>query len=250
MPNDLAAIKLDGTIPPKEFQIAVDSFTRLIDLLTIDIAGRQNVDWDMAYPAKGSARIGFRGVSDDAETVQRIVAAYDQVGKAIAARQPVPYSDDVARAARSLVGLINGHVKAVTFFTEESEYPVDVAPPPVAIPKTDVGVGSILGEIRTVSKHNGLSFSLYDRIFERAVRCHVGIEYEDTLRQLWGKFAWVSGTIYRNPKTGQPEEVRDIFDLQQDRSATSGDYRRAIGIIPHNPDDPPSEETIRRIRNA
>jgi hypothetical protein len=250
MPSDQAAIKLDGVVPLKEFQIAVDSFTKLIEELTLEIVGRGIINWEISQLEHGSALFGVKAISHNLEATNRIIEAYDVVGESIANSRPIPFSDGVERAANELVGIINGHIKSVIFITENAERVITSAPIAPKPSKSLYSIGSIRGEIRTVTKNRGIYFSLYDSIFGRAVKCYAGSEYEDILREYWGKRAIVSGTVQRDPVTGRPEEIREIFDLRLDETTTVGDYRRVVGLLPSGPNDPPSEEIIRRIRNG
>ena len=113
-----------------------------------------------------------------------------------------------------------------------------------------VSIGAVTGRIQTLINRNGLRFSLYDRLFDKAIACYLSQGQEEMMREDWGKRARVSGRVSREATTGRPIAVRRITSVkileEPDRSA----YRKARGVISWKPGDKLPEQAIREMRDA
>lgn len=109
--------------------------------------------------------------------------------------------------------------------------------------------GSVTGVVDTISRRNGFVFTLYDDIFDRAVRCHVSISQQEKLRGIWGERVKVIGFIHRDPETGRVASVKDIKKIDI-ISSQKDQYRQARGVVPYHPDDEAAEKIIRQLRDV
>ena len=254
MNTDRIALKLNGVVPLSDYARVIDHFAQLVGALSNEVAGKDSVTWEITHLEAGSALTEIRGYADDAHQVQRVVAAYAVVGQAIAQGATIPYSFVVAEQARLLTAIINGHVESIEF--RVADQVATVAQPVVAAPTTEriYSVGTVTGQVDTVSKRRGYTFTLYDLIFDRAVTCYLYPDQEDLMRNAWGKIATVGGEVWRDAETGRPLEVRNVtFVETEDEPATEKDapaYLSALGVLSGLLTNQPSETVIRDLRDV
>src|SRR5438552_11464794 len=103
----------------------------------------------------------------------------------------VPYSKRVQKEAKGLAGMLLSGVEAVRFDTAEGEVTLrDLSaapePPPTVTPPTST-YGAVTGRVQTLSSRSHLRFTLYDRLYERAVSCYVTEGRESLMREIWDK---------------------------------------------------------------
>lgn len=245
------SIKLNGSIPLDEYRKAIDSFSQLIASLSNDIAGKDMVSWRVAKLHTGSAFIEVAGHSIDAQAVDSVVAAYTTAADAVATNRPIPYSPTIRTHFYRLIKLIDGNIKSIEFGTEQVNRIVDtpIVHQDVELPAQTVSVGSISGQVETLSRRKGLYFTIYDQIFNKAVRCNMRKEQEPLMRNIWGKKAIVSGKITRDRRTGQPLSVNEVFEIEVVETSDSGDLSEFRGLLRRQPNSPSSEDRIRRLRD-
>jgi hypothetical protein len=241
---------LTGILTADEYRKAVNHFVGLVNALSDVVAERVSIDWQLSNIDYGSVLMEFSGYSNSESAVREVVAAYGVATRAAAERQPIPYPASVRSQLEALTGLINGHIKSIEFTTSTAESVV-TAP----IPHTEeravkwTALGSVRGRVQTISDRQSLYFNLYDSVFDDAVRCTVLLEQQEMLRDIWGKEVIVTGTVTRNPDTGQPISISGIIDIQVINMLPRDTYKRFRGIVEYDPNDPPSHERIRRLRD-
>lgn len=252
MDKDTLALRLDGVVPVIEFARAIGHFAALITALSKEVAGLVPVEWEIAKLESSSPKVIARGISTELEVIERVVTAYGIVGESLQTGQPIPYSDEVASEARQLVGILNGKVKAVTFVTPTNETTVDH--PLTEGQDEKLGkrytLGTVTGVAVSLLRQPGLQLTITDLIFNRAVSCFLSSDYEESMRAVWGKTVAVTGLIYRDPLTGRPLEVRNVFRLETVEDTSPGGFKAAAGAFVWKLGDEPAELTIRRIRDA
>lgn len=245
------ALRANGVMPLNEFRNVVAAFADLIGALSDEIAGKDEVTWQLSGLEYGSAAIQIAGYAEDPMAVRRVVAAYRTVAVAAQERRVIPYSESVQAAVRTLTGVINDHVKGLEFLTVDSRTMVSA---PIKAEATEAPVnqaswGSVRGKVQTISERNALSFTLYDSLFDLAVRCTVAADRRELLRDIWGKEVEVTGRVRRDPHTGRPEAISDVTEIEVIELDAPSGYRRARGILTSVADLPLPEERIRRLRD-
>lgn len=252
MNRDRIALKLNGVVSLDDYAKVIDHFANLVGALSKEVAGKDAVEWQIAHLEAGSAFAEIRGYANDTQQVERVVKAYAIVGEAIAQNTIIPYSLVVAEQARLLTAVINGHVKSIEFIVADKITSIEQ---PLVAETTDNRVytlGTVTGQVDTLSKRRGYTFTLYDLIFDRAVTCYLQPDQEDLMRNAWGKIATVAGEICRDAETGRPLEVRNVsyveIEVEPDESLPS--YEAARGILAGFFDDLPSETLVRGLRDA
>lgn len=256
MNNDLLTLTLDGDIPLDLFARAVTHFKDLVVALSDEASDDQVVEWHIEHLQSGSAIIEIRPYADDIEIIDRIVRAYDEVGEALANREPVPFSQAVANAAYGLTGLLNGKITGLALQTRYNRFTITEAAP---IQHTTAAAhrpawGEVRGEVGGITRRPNaqdtpnVQITIYDELFGRAVACHLGPGWHDKVTQYWGKRIAVTGLVYRDAQSDRPYKVREITSINILR-LPSGEYWRARGAIPWQLGDEPAEASIRRLRD-
>ena len=250
MRDNQIAVRFDGIVPLDEYHKAISHFAGLVTTLSDEVAGRDVVFWRVSDLEFGSATIEVTGEAHDVQLVRNVVAAFATATDAAARRQPIPYSEPIRAQLTALTKLINGNIHTIEFRTSEGGVSVEnPIPAPERADARWIGLGSVRGEVETLSKRTRPYFVLYDRVFDKAVRCYMAQEQMETMRDIWGKQVAVTGTITRELATGRPFEVRDVIDVEVIQKMVPDSYRSLRGILGPATGLPSSEERIRRIRD-
>ena len=248
MANNTMTLALSGDIPFGAFATAIGSFSALVDALGREFDAREGVEWFVEALERSSAIATIRGESEIPEKVEKVVAGFTEVGRALELGRAVPYSANVARHAYNIVQVLDGHITSVRFETAQEEHIV-ASPPSQRVIPLRPAYGALEGRIQTLRSRWGLRFTLYDVLYDRAVSCYLEVGMEPIMREAWGKRAIIEGLVTRDPSTGRPITIRRISDVRLlDESV--GDYRRARGIMQVPDDAPKPEEVIRRLRDG
>ena len=250
MPDDTVTLVLDGEVHLDDFAKAIQSFSDLLTALSREITGESNIEWIIEELSAGSATATARGYSEDALLAESVVLGFHHVGAAMERGAPIPYSARVGQPARNLAKVINGGITSMRFETSHGE--ATLASPSLEgdKPKIQYNIGQIAGVVETLTRRRGLKFTLYDLIFDRAVACYLKKGQEDEIRDAWGRYVMVSGSIGRSTEDGKPALVRDILRVEVLKPVPPGHYKRARGAIHYSEDMPSPEELIRRMRDA
>jgi len=249
MAQDTLTLKLNGVIPLADFAKSVEKFSDLIAALSEEIGGSSDVEWNIAQLESGSAIATIQGYASDQRVVDRIIQGYETVARSLDLGLPIPYSDDVADAARKITQVIDGKIKSVMFITDHQSAEITKAVTEEPQDK-NYTLGTVTGVVDTLSRRRGLRFTLYDALFDRGVICHLSEDKQEVMRGAWGNRVIVHGRIQRDPETGRPLVVRDISHVEIEEVVAPGSYKRARGVLPWKYGDPPAEEVIRRHRDA
>jgi hypothetical protein len=247
------SLKLNGDVPLDLFAEAMGHFSALILSLTEDVLGPEKVDWEVARLEGGSALALIRGQHQEEEKIERVVHAYEQVGRALEWGYPIPYSEQVASHARGITAILNGQVTSIAFATDDYTASIDKhrseAEQEAAQPDRVYSLGALTGIVGAIAKRPFLKLTLYDTLFDRAVTCYLEKSQEETARNIWGQRVTVTGMISRDPDTGKPIDVRQVTHIEVEQHSPPGSYKRAQGIIPWEEGSELSEEIIRRLRD-
>lgn len=253
--SDTATLELQGRVSLEQFADAVAHFHRLLRALTAE-SQAHDVRWEIDALSTGSAIATVRGVPENGtkpERVEQVVRNYLEVGQALKSRMTVPYSPKVQIEANGLAAMLRAGVEGVRFDTAEGEVTLNELP--VAEPSAPVTVaaegtyGAVTGRVQTLSSRSELRFTLYDRLYERAVSCYVTKERKSLMREIWDKLATVEGWVTRDPLSGRPLAVRRITNVTLLDEVGPQAYTNARAILPLKRDDPSPEEAIRRLRD-
>ena len=254
MAADFVTLALNGDVPLAAFARAMQHLSALIEALTAELDVTGAMTWVVDELQAGSAVATFRGeptLGHDVEAVTRVVHAYTAVGHALAAHERPPYSPRVIRAAEAIVALVADRVASVRFETAEADATISgvlIRAEPSATPVH--AYGAVEGRIQTLTSRGGLRFTLYDAVYDHAVRCFLEEDKDDLARDAWRRAAIVEGLVSRDPVFGYPVTIRRITAIHPLEGVAPGSYRRARAILPRLPQEDAPEERIRRVRDA
>ena len=113
-----------------------------------------------------------------------------------------------------------------------------------------VSIGAITGRVQTLSSRAGLRFNLFDTVHDRSVTCYLKLGQEEVMREVWGSWATVVGTVSRESVTGKPISIRDIRKVERLDEVSPRTYQEARGAVPWETGDILPEEAIRLLRDA
>lgn len=250
MLNDTLTFALEGEVALSEFSSALGNFNDLLIHISNDVGGGAKVDWIIDELYVGSAVATFHGVYEDVQIIEQIVSAYEKVGESLEHGVEPPFSIEVKRSAQKLTSIVNGKITALRFETPKKDFLISGRMfAEGKFPPMKYSLGTIKGTVQTLSMRKKLSFTIWDSMFDRAVNCYLHEGAEETMRDIWGKRAIVSGKIGRQAETGRPVVIRDVRYVRKLEELTPGSYKRAKGVLPWGEGDELPESIVRRIRN-
>jgi hypothetical protein len=256
MANTVVTLALDGEPTLDDFAKAIESFRQVVTSLTNEVAPDAGVQWVIDDLERSSAIASVRGVAPDSqlEHVEDVVHAFERVGAALQAEQPVPFAPAVAIAANELTTLLNGRVTSVRLETAEQDYTVYSPQTTAAILPTDIpragAYGAVEGRVQTISNRGGLRFTLFDLLEDKAVSCYLEEGRQGIMTDVWGRIAVVEGWVKRDGRTGRPRSIRRVRAITLKGDGRPGDWREARGAVPIPIGALSAEDAIGRIRDG
>lgn len=250
MAKNTLTFALEGEVALEEFASAINNFNSLLNNLSGDVGGGAKVEWVIDELYAGSAVATFHGVYEDIKIVEHIIDAYEDVGDSLANGREITYSSSVKRSAQNLTSILNGKITAIRFETPVRDYLISgKSLSGKKLSPMKYSHGTVKGTVQTLSMRKKLSFTIWDSMFDRAVNCYLKEGAEETMRNVWGKRAIVSGKIGRQSETGRPVVVREVRYVRTLEDVGPGSYKRAKGVLPWVEGDELPEDIIRRLRN-
>jgi hypothetical protein len=254
--NDTITLVLDGEVSLDAYARALQSFQGLIAALSSEVAHNSSLTW-VVSSLQGSSAISTirgRGPADD---VASVVNAYEAVGEAAQNRTAIPFSPKIEAEARQILKLVDsGAVDSIRFETQQRDAIVRrdhlrlVKDEPAKQALADsTALGAVVGRVDTLSRRDGLRFTLYDALNDKAVSCYLKPGFEEIMRNVWGRLATVTGVVRRDAVTGRPLSIRQVTEVRPLPEGSLGDWRAARGARPGTPGRSP-EAAIRAVRDA
>lgn len=251
MEKDTLIISLEGEVSLDDFSITMRRFNALVTALSEEVAKNTKIDWHIEELSAGSATAAVRGVCEDMIFVERTVDAYEIMGSKMEKGEEIPYPKTISDKAKAITKILNGNITAIQFSTiDKDNYITSASLKGKNVKSIKYSLGSIRGTVESLTMRTKLYFTLWDSLFDKAVKCYYSQGEQETMREIWGKRVEVSGRIGRNPENGYPITIRDIFNVKLLSDITPGSYRNARGVIPWNVGDEKPENMIRRLRNG
>ena len=250
MAKDTITFALEGDIVLEQFASALNNFNTFLNSLSSDVGEGAKVEWVIDELYSGSAVITFQGIYEDITVVENIINAYEDVGDFLATGKEIPYSHNVKRSAQNLTSILNGKISMIRFETRTRD--ITISGKSVhgeEAPIMKYSHGTIKGIVQTLSRRKRLRFTIWDSMFDKPVNCYIKEGEEETMRNVWGKRAIVSGKVGRQAETGKPVVMRDVRYIRILETITPGSYQSSKGVIPWVKGDELPEVIIRRLRN-
>ena len=236
-------IALDGNVPLEEFARTIGKFNELVKALSEEV-GAPTLDWIIDDLQISSAIATIRA-ENATEKAQEVVAAYAEIGDALAFGRPVKYSAIIKQAAQNIVNIKDARIKSVRFETPSREATIETSPGRIiefpAVPEDGKepakpnnhtsstaalfdealiysiagksSYGGIHGRVQSLNNRGNLRFTIYDLFYDKAINCYMAEHNKELLRDIWGKMAVVEGMITRDFKTGRPLAIRQVKNI-------------------------------------
>lgn len=250
MAGSTVTLVLEGEIPLAKFAQAMAGFNRLVESLSKEVASGAAIQWTVDTLQSGSAIATARGESEAQTAVEEVVHAYLTAAKAEERGEPSPYSPSVHKAFASIAQVLDGDITAARFETEEGDATVYGGTAPKAPSPVLSAYGAVTGRVQTLTSRGSLRFTLFDVLLDRAVSCYLEPGYEETMRDMWGRIAFVEGWVTRDRASGRPLSVRRITRVTPRLEVEPGGFRQARGAVRVAEDAMNPETTIRKLRDA
>ncbi|MCA9936914.1 MAG: hypothetical protein H6662_15520 [Ardenticatenaceae bacterium] len=255
MINDTVKLELRGDIQIDVFSEAVRHFSELVVALSKDIAGQDTIEWELDTLEYGSpAVLTWQGHSDDVDIIENVVGAVETIGQKLEQGSAIPYGEQIRTIAHNLARIPNGKIdtlllgssQLISQITSESLSNLDTRFQPSEINS----FGQVIGIAETVSSRQGNVVTIYDELFEKAVRCYFQEGQEDLMRNMWGKRVVITGNITRDAFSGRPRTIRDISDVRFLQEPDEDRFLSLRGVLTYQKGDETSETIVRRFRDA
>lgn len=238
---------LGGEVSLKLFQDALGRFSGVLDALrgVHDL----DIDWVLAGLDHGSVTATVRAVPLDEASSLR---TSDLCNEYIHAAESIEggYADFAIPLHRQMYKLVQladeTHPLVISSETRRVDIEGPVRLDEFEQPSRYVTLGTLRGRVETLSRRKDLNFRLYELTTGVPVICHMDRDAEDTMRNVWGYMADVTGTISRDFDTDKPRAMRNITDVARVEEGNAGGWRRARGVFRS---ETPSEVLIRRLRD-
>jgi hypothetical protein len=250
--NDSVTLFLDGAPTLDDYAHALDALRALLSAITERVAGPISVEWRVDTLEASSALTTLRGEAENMAVVEEAAATYLDVGRKLAQRQEV--DAHYQRSTNMLLTVLTARVPSLRIETDLDDVTITLPTDQLAdvvqlrpTPQQKAQIGAVEGRIETMSRRRGLRFVLFDSAFDKAVTCYLDPGQEDLMRDAWGRLAIIEGMVKRDPTSGRPTTVRQVTAVHLLDEGERGGWRRARGA---QPDAEPSEDRIRRIRDA
>ena len=238
---------LGGKVTLKLFHDALGRFSGVLDVLLEVHAA--NIDWVVAGLDHGSVTATVRAVPLDEAASQRVLALCNEYVEAARSIEG-GYADFAIPLHRQMYKLaqLADETHHLVIASNGRRISIDA---PISLdefekPSRYVTFGTLRGRVETLSRRKDLNFRLYELATGVAVTCHMDRESEDTMRNVWGYIADVTGVISRDFDTDNPRSMRGITKVVRVEEGDPHGWRRARGAFRS---DTPSEVLIRRLRD-
>lgn len=239
--------EISGRVKALDLREGIILFERVVSGLTPP----RSASWLVDETRAGGGAIALRGESDDPAVLERIEAQYEKVGLTLSQNRTPSHMDLMVRAAARDILALAERVDWIKMGTRNRTHLIRHRESPrFANPAGPTSLGGVTGLAQSLNGDGGLTLVLRENIVNKPVECFFEPEYEETIREAWGKRVTVYGMVERDAKTGSPRFVRDAKKVVILPEVEPGAYKKARGIIPWKPGDPLPEEVIRLSRDA
>ena len=238
---------LGGDVSIELLQDALDRFSDVLNVLRE--VHDANIDWMIAGLDYGSVTAAVRAVPLDEAASPRVS---DLRNDYVDAAESIDggHVDFAIPLHREMYKLAQLADEAHPLVIASDERRVNIAAPisltGFETPSRYVTYGTLRGRVETLSRRTDLNFRLYELVTGVPVICHMDRDTEDTMRDVWGYVADVTGTISRDFDTDKPRSMKSITEVARVEEGDAGGWRRARGALRS---DTPSEVLIRRLRD-
>jgi hypothetical protein len=250
MRADTFSFKLNGVIHLKNFSSSLEDLFELLNVITKEIGDKSTpISWVIDELDTGSAEVIVRGESPNKDQVFSIINAYGIIGESLQNKKSIPYSARIQEKAIKLTKNVTNTINSIEMTTAD-HYAQFAEGLDQKYDLYEIVLGAITGTIQTVSSRRKYSFTLFDSIYDKAVKCYFSEDQEQFMRDLWDKYVVIVGKIKRERYTGRPIDIVNIHKIEVINEGILKDFKKAQGIYRWEPGDKKAEDTIREVRDA
>lgn len=227
---------LNGHVSLENYAKAMSSFKKLISNLQKQHAKKISINWEVQNLESGSARATVNGEVEDISNlwyIEKIVKDYENIGEKSERGLFSELPKYAKKPIEELTSIINGKIPSIRLETVDRDFSISTTysenqqdKPPANIPSTYFD--TVIGRVQNLFKEPSYRFTLYERFRNKPVSCFLNPNYEDIMRDAWGKYAIVEGMVKISSSDGLPETIRDIKKVEV-YHGESGFWRDAIG---------------------
>lgn len=257
MSKNQITIVLNGVVTLDDYSKAMSGFTSLIKNLHSQHAKKIDIEWQVEQLESGSAIATIRGNVENKDQeifVERIVNDYEHIGEI---SEKGNY-DDIPEYAKmpmqSITSVINGKIPTIRFETQDKDFSVTVNY------KTHIKnekylhiptlyFDTVIGRVQNLFQQPTYRFTLYENITQKPVSCYLNADYEEIMRDAWGKYACVEGMVKINPIDGLPESIRDIKNVMVYKDTGNDTWESAVGAANGILGEYTPEDFVRSLRD-
>lgn len=255
MANDTVKLELQGDIQLDVFAEATKHFSELVIALSKDIAGQGAIEWGLDTLHYGSpAVMMWQGHADNTNILESVVVAVEEVGQSLETGRAVPYGEHIRKIAVEIARIPNG--KITTLLLGSKTYTAHITSESFSrmgakvFPDEISSYGQVVGYADTLSRR-GLTVTIFDELFEKAVLCHFEPGEEAQMRDMWtNRRVAVFGYVTRDAVSGRPRAIRDIRKVEYLPEPNPESFSLSRGVIPFQVGDELPEHIVRRLRDA
>ncbi len=249
--RDHVRFQFGGDVTIETLSDALTRFSQVLDALRETHSAE--VSWKLIGLDYGSVAATAQAAPLDDEAQSQIPAMYDSL---IHAAESVKngHADrgfSLHEQMHKLMALAD-ESHPVTIQTNGNRVVVEAPLAPLRLSAADwqeedpVSLGTVRGRVETLSRRRGLSFNLYELATNTAVTCYLDKALEDTMRDVRGHIADVTGAIKRDSRTDRPLWIRRVTNVDPVDEGEPDGYLMARGALQTSE---PSEVLVRRIRD-
>ncbi|MBX3070265.1 MAG: hypothetical protein KF883_07230 [Thermomicrobiales bacterium] len=250
-------IQLDDTTSLQRLARAMEAWDEAMSKTTEMIGPDHVLGIEVEDLSPGSAMISLLGTFDSDQSANDFTAEIVRFNRAVGSGKIdalPPKLQSTAIRMRKVSELDNG--AGMVLATQDEDVYVaptrdgggNIVPFRYEARKSE-SYGVLTGRLQQITSRSGVRGSLYDVVFDRAVRIYFNPDAAEELRQKWNKEVQVTGLIRRDPASGLPLSVRDVTSTVELESKVNPDaWRVAYGVLSGQLPDVPSAELVRRLR--
>lgn len=238
---------LGGEVTLKLLQDALERFSGVLGVLRESHGA--NINWVVADLDYGSISAAVRAVPLDESALPKVSALrhdYLEAARSIL-RGDADFTYPLHQRMYRLAQLADeAHPLVLATDGQRVDLREPVSLKEFEGPMQYVTSGTLRGRVETLSSHHKLNFRLYESATGVPVTCHMDPDTEETMRDVWGYIADVTGTISRDSDTDRPRSMRSITSIEPVEEGDRGGWRRARGALRSKE---PAEVLVRRLRD-
>lgn len=258
MSKNSITLVLNGLVTLEDYSKAMAGFTSLIKKLQTEHAKKIDIEWNVEQLESGSAILTTKGYVDSQEDevfIERIVNDYEFIGEHGERGDFEKIPEYAKKPLQDITSVINGKINSIRFETQDRDFSLATNYKTKVNNIKELNIpltyyDAIIGKVQNIFQEPTYKFTLYERINHKPVSCYLEPDYEDIMRNSWGKYARVEGLVKVNQIDGLPDTIRQIKNIEVlENENENYSWKKAIGAANGFLGHDAPESIIRQIRD-